>query len=153
LDSALVCIRQAAEMDSANPLVSRLHAAILDRQGHPGQAIAALVHSLRLQGQGALAAAMQRAYGRSGLEGALDVLIAAYLRKRESGAYEPAEHVAELHARLGRKEEAFRWLEVAYREHDTELNRLYADPIFDPLRADPRFADLLRRLGFPAGSS
>ena len=61
-----------------------------------------------------------------------------------------AEHVAELYARAGLVDEAMQWLETAYREHDTELNRLKEDPIFIPLRRDRRFADLIRRLGFPS---
>ena len=48
---------------------------------------------------------------------------------------------------LGDKDEAFRWLEQAYAQRFPILPTLRVDPAFDSLRSDPRFGDLLRRLG------
>ncbi len=44
---------------------------------------------------------------------------------------------------------AFAWLERGYRERDPPMSLLKAVPFFDPVHADPRFQDLLRRIGFP----
>lgn len=57
--------------------------------------------------------------------------------------------VAEVYVSLGDRDEAMRWLERAYRDHDAWLALLKVWPRFDPLRSDPRFQDLLRRLNFP----
>ena len=53
------------------------------------------------------------------------------------------------YALIGETEKAFEWLERGYRERDPRLLNLKFGPAFDPLRSDPRFDDLLRRIGFP----
>ena len=65
------------------------------------------------------------------------------LRKRPVSPY----FMAEIHARLGDKEQALEWLEKAYEKHSDYLVRLKVDPLFDGLRSEPRFIDLLRRIG------
>jgi DNA-binding winged helix-turn-helix (wHTH) protein/TolB-like protein/tetratricopeptide (TPR) repeat protein len=52
---------------------------------------------------------------------------------------------------LGDRDSAFRWLNVAYDELSYQLIYLKVDPRLDPLRSDPRYADLVRRIGFPEG--
>jgi TolB-like protein/DNA-binding winged helix-turn-helix (wHTH) protein/Tfp pilus assembly protein PilF len=48
---------------------------------------------------------------------------------------------------LGDKDQAFFWLEKAYTQHSNAMTWLKVGPIYDPLRSDPRFQDLLRRVG------
>jgi TolB-like protein/DNA-binding winged helix-turn-helix (wHTH) protein len=60
-----------------------------------------------------------------------------------------AYHVAALAARLGEKDAAFQYLERAFDERSFWMPLLNVDPLFDSLRADPRFRDLLERIGFP----
>jgi TolB-like protein/Tfp pilus assembly protein PilF len=57
--------------------------------------------------------------------------------------------LALLHAGLGETEPAFSALERAYSEHDPQLQFLGTEPHYDSLRDDPRFDDLLRRIGLP----
>ena len=52
-------------------------------------------------------------------------------------------------AALGNKDEAFRWLDKAYETRDSNLLFIKAMPDFDPLRSDPRFQALVRRMNFP----
>ena len=63
------------------------------------------------------------------------------------GAYVPPFHVAMAYVGLGEADAAFRWLERAFREHDVHLTGLAVVPAFEPLRVDPRFARLVRRIG------
>ncbi|CAN5732308.1 hypothetical protein BH18ACI4_BH18ACI4_09600 [soil metagenome] len=60
----------------------------------------------------------------------------------------PAE-LAALYAMLGDDERAFALLERAYAAHDLQMQYLKLDPHYDNLRSDPRFQDLLRRVGLP----
>jgi len=72
------------------------------------------------------------------------------LRELSQRTYVSPVHFATLHAALGERQLAFDWLEKAYRERATALAYLAVDYEFDSLRPDPRFQDLLRRVGFPA---
>jgi hypothetical protein len=47
------------------------------------------------------------------------------------------------------EDQAFSWLEKAYEERFNRLAYLKVEALWDPLRSDPRFADLLRRVGIP----
>jgi TolB-like protein/Tfp pilus assembly protein PilF len=67
------------------------------------------------------------------------------IRKNGVGRYE----IALIYTGLGKKQEAFQWLEEAYQNHDVGLIYLKIDPCLDPLRPDPRFEDLIRRVGLP----
>jgi serine/threonine protein kinase/tetratricopeptide (TPR) repeat protein len=61
--------------------------------------------------------------------------------------YVPAVSRAPTYAALGEKDKAFEWLEKGYEDHSIgAIKGLAQAPLFDPLRSDPRFADLLRRM-------
>jgi len=144
--AALEGVERATELDSTSALLHRLRAGVLDRMGRESEAVAELGRSFALQGHPEIEAALGAAYATGGMRAALQLLVTGLVRKRASGAYEPAEHIAEMYVRMGDTAKALDWLEVAFREHDTELNRLRVDPLFDPLRSDPRFANLLHRV-------
>jgi tetratricopeptide (TPR) repeat protein len=61
--------------------------------------------------------------------------------------YTTALGFARIYVGLGDKDQAFAWLAKAYEEHATGLYLLKVDPVWDPLRSDPRFNDLLHRVG------
>ena len=75
--------------------------------------------------------------------------IAKELKDLSSHAYVDFYQVAEIYAGLGDKDEAFRLLEKAYEEHSSSMPFLAVDPFWYGIRSDPRYADLLRRVGLP----
>ncbi len=69
------------------------------------------------------------------------------LKELSQRHYVPPVRIAILHLGLKEKEAALEWLEKAYQERSNWLLFLNVDPLFDDLRAEPRFHDLLRRMG------
>ena len=85
-------------------------------------------------------------YGQAGRrEDALRVL--AELTKRQRTGYVPAGAFVLTYAGLADREQTLIWLEQAYKEQSLILLFLKVHPIFDSLRDDPRFKDLVRRVG------
>jgi len=69
------------------------------------------------------------------------------LQERSKRGYVPAYDLAVVHLALGEKEAALQWLQRAYDEHDWGLVVLAVEPRLDPVRSDPRFQALLRKVG------
>jgi TolB-like protein/Tfp pilus assembly protein PilF len=87
-----------------------------------------------------------RAYAHAGRrDDALRLL--AELKARNKAGYVPAGAFVNAYLGLGENEEAFAWLERARQEQSNILVFVKVHPFFDPIRNDPRFADLVRRVG------
>ena len=87
-------------------------------------------------------------YARSGQPGQARKLLAE-LNEQAKHSYVSPTGLATIFVALGEKDGAFAQLDKAYEARDSGLNDLKVDPQFDPLRSDPRFAELLRRVGLP----
>ena len=101
-----------------------------------------------LQGNSEVTEALDRGYAQGGYAGAMR-LAAETLAARSKLTYVPPTRIAELYARAGEKDRALEWLEKAYQERDSQMVYLNVEPIWDNLRPDPRFQDLLRRMNLP----
>ncbi|HVF47211.1 MAG TPA: protein kinase [Pyrinomonadaceae bacterium] len=146
-DEAIESLLKTLEVDRELSIAhSSLGYAYLAK-GNYEKAIAEFNESIRIDGvnpsdQCYLGAALARAGRRP------EAL--AILRELESSKdyVSPAE-LAIFYAALNEKEKAFASLERAFADHDLQLQYLRSDAAFDDLRSDPRYADLLRRVGFP----
>lgn len=94
------------------------------------------------------AAAMLDSYAKGGWKGNL-LYMAARFEEQSKHGYVQSYIVACVYAELRNTEKAFTWLEKAYQERDSIMPLLKVDPRLDSLRSDPRFADLVRRVGIP----
>jgi TolB-like protein len=92
--------------------------------------------------------AMEQGFRSAGWNGALTQGIKVRQAQRKMG-YSSAYEIATLYAGLGDKDRAFQWLNTAYQERDHGLEKLKIDFLLDPLRSDPRFAGLVRKVGLP----
>jgi TolB-like protein/Flp pilus assembly protein TadD len=97
------------------------------------------------KGSPAATGVLIRAYAHSGRRADALKLLADLQRRREAG-YVPAAAFVNAYLGLGDKEAAFHWLEQAFVEQSNILQFLKVHPYFDPIRTDPRFADLVRRV-------
>jgi TolB-like protein len=95
-----------------------------------------------------LVAAMEQGSHSAGWKGALTKGIEVLQARRETG-YSSALFIARFYAELGDKDQAFHWLNIAYQEHDWLLIGLNTYFQLDPLRSDPRFVELVRKVGLP----
>jgi TolB-like protein/DNA-binding winged helix-turn-helix (wHTH) protein/Tfp pilus assembly protein PilF len=76
--------------------------------------------------------------------------VASHLEQTSKTAFVPSYLLATIHAGLGNKSQAFRFLDRAFREHSLDVSwQMKADPRLDNLRSDPRFRNLLLRAGLP----
>lgn len=100
--------------------------------------------------EGAVGAALGATWARMGREAEARAVLADLVRMAAAGETSPHQP-ARLLANLGDRDGAFRWLERAWEARSPGLLSIGADPLFDPIRDDPRFGDLCHRLELPCG--
>src|SRR5229473_1883295 len=93
-------------------------------------------------------ASLGHAYGLAGQHGEAQKILAE-LEKRSKKTYVSSYQIALVYLGERQNDKAMKQLENAYQEHSTLLTYLKMDPRFDPLRSDPRFQDLVHRIGLP----
>ncbi len=118
------------------------------REGRWDEAVATFERGLAVAPQqaalrGGLAVAQAGAGRRAEAEALLDELIASSPRSNRAYA------IARVHAVLGQQDEALRWLYQSAEDRDPFMIWMRLDFVFEPLRADPRFDELVRVVGLP----
>jgi len=90
-------------------------------------------------------AAIGRLYAASGKKPEAKKILADLLQRAKTG-YLPPTYIAGMYAGLGDNNKAFEWLEKSYSARDSQIEFLGVEQCYDPLRSDPRYADLMRRI-------
>jgi serine/threonine-protein kinase len=148
-DKAIQQFRLTLELDPDFPLATAQLPATYELKGMYDQAIAGFKKLATQRGdtRGSNSlAGLGHAYAMSGRKAEARVVLDE-LKQRSQKEYVPAISIALVYAGLGEKDQAFIWLEKAYEEHAFKIAWLRVEPQWDSLRSDPRFADLLRRIG------
>jgi TolB-like protein/Tfp pilus assembly protein PilF len=116
-------------------------------KGQPQEAIPPLERALAITHHTpAIIGVLIRGYAHAGRRAdALRLL--AELKQRSQSGYVPTAAFVNAYLGLDDKEQAFAWLERAYQEHSYMLQLVKVHPYFDPLRGDPRFVELIHRVG------
>ena len=114
--------------------------------GQPDEAITVLEKALGPDRNPAVMGVLVRAYAHAGRrKEALRLL--DELKRRQQTSYVAAAPFVNAYLGLGDNEQALAWLERAYEEQSNMLQLIKVHPYFDPLRSDPRFVDLVHRVG------
>lgn len=148
-DRTIELAKKAIEMDQHYSPAHRSLGYAYEQKGMYEEAIAEFEKAIELGGRLPYSVAtLGRAYAKSGKRGeALKIL--EELEQPSRRLYASPVRIASIYAALGDKEQAFRWLEKAYHDRTDHLLYLRIDPDLDSLRSDPRFQDLVRRVGLP----
>ena len=144
-DEAIESLKKSLELDQNYPYTHLFLGFTYAAKGMYREAIAAYEQAIRL---GLDSPSTQIHLGVAYAGAGERVRAQAILKRLQtSKEYVSPGQLAVLYGNLGEREQAFASLEKAYQEHDLQLQYLGMSTEFDPLRSDPRFQDLLRRVG------
>jgi serine/threonine-protein kinase len=151
-DEAIKQYREVLELDPNNFFSHEPLGDVYERKGMCDDAIAEWQRSMTLTGDADGSRLIGEVYQEKGFAQARRELIERKLvgmnRQIESGEYIPAGAFAREYARLGDKLNAFQWLEKTVEERNLFALLMNADPVYDTLREDARFEELVRSVKF-----
>ena len=144
-ERAIEQYEQMVELDLNKPAAYGMIAAAYEQMGRFEDAVNAYQTMMKLaEWPPEQISALDSAYHEYGIRGYWTWKLKRY-KDRPDRAYSAAQYFAQ----LGDEDQALERLEVAYERHASYMHDLKVDPRLDPLRDDPRFQDLLRRMNFP----
>ena len=149
IDDAVAPAQRALAMDPNFFWAHTVLGWAYEQQGLSDTSIAEYEKAVSLSGGMVMnVAALGHAYAHFGRTEEARVVLEQLIERRKS-SYVSAYDIATVYVALGDDETAFRWLDEAYTEHASFLIHIDWDPRLDGLRTDPRFGDLLTRIGLP----
>jgi TolB-like protein/Flp pilus assembly protein TadD len=141
-DEAVVQLKKTLELDGNFVLAYSSLAQVYQAQGDYAASVEASAKVYELTGRQQYATLARESFAKGGWQGYVRAMME---RRPELWSYTRALY----HAMLGEKDKAFAELNKAYENREAFLIRLKVDPRLDPLRSDPRFAELMRQVGLP----
>jgi DNA-binding winged helix-turn-helix (wHTH) protein/tetratricopeptide (TPR) repeat protein len=149
-DRAIAQYKSALEMDPSFSLAHHHLAQVYTIQGRFPEALEEFQNAKLLEESPFALGHLGRIYAMMGKRSeALKIL--DRLKELSKQSYVSPYRLTMIYAALGEMDRAFEWLEKAYLDRSEELAWLNIFPVPGNLRSDPRFTDLLRRIGFPTG--
>jgi len=145
-DKAIEQLRKTIEMDQSFYFAHALLGMAYQMKGDFHDAIAEYQKARTLNDDPFVLALLGNIHAVSGRKDeALKILDQLNQLSKQRFVY--AYGVALVYVGLGDKDQAFQWLEKSFQNHEARINRLRVDPLFDSVRSDARYADLIHRIG------
>jgi len=143
-DDAITQLKKTLELDADLVQAHFSLAVAYQMKGNYAEAVEEYAKYQEQIGEPQTAAIMRESYSKSGWQGFLRMITEKRIRFNS-----PLDNLATFYAALGEKDKAFAELNKSYENRENIMSQLKVDPRLDPLRSDPRFADLVRRVGLP----
>jgi TolB-like protein/predicted Ser/Thr protein kinase len=118
------------------------------RLGNQDAYVADAIMVMKKNGRPERAEAFAAGYRRAKLKGACTALIEE-LKNESQREYVSPYEIALYYARMGDRDHTFEWLEKAYAERSGRMEYIKMEDFFEPFHSDPRYIDLLKRMGLP----
>ncbi len=154
VDEAIESYRKVLELEPNYHIAHHnLARAYIEKKTYQ-QAIEELEKAMALGGRDSLSlGVLAHAYGKAGQRQEALKLVSELLQRPNREHVPPLRPLAIAYSGLGDKDKAFACLETAYERRSGALWELNSQPLYAPLRSDPRFQDLARRIGLPESST
>jgi tetratricopeptide (TPR) repeat protein len=146
VDRAEPLLRDVLQQRPGSPLALHFQGWLHERAGRIGDAVASWEAAARASDIPNLVATVGYGYALAGRR-ADALAVSGDLARRAGRRYVAAQDRAKVFAGLGEREQAFEWMEEAFQRREAWLAALPLEPGFDALRSDPRFGELMRRIG------
>ena len=152
-DEAVKVLQRAQEIDPDHFLPHLRMGLVRLQQKSYAEAIRELQTASRLANHSTeTLAALGTGYAIAGMTGEARKIV-EQLQASQAEHYVLPYNIAKIYAAACDKERTFEWLERAYQEGDPDLIELNSEPVFDGLRGEPKFSELMRRIGFRVPAS
>jgi tetratricopeptide (TPR) repeat protein len=145
-DEAEQELLKTLEMDPGFAPIHHVLGWIHEKRGDHEQAVEEQKMAFSLEGEHEMAKALEESFRKSGYDGAIRAMREYFLKAKTRLASRYCS-AAELSAMLGEYERAYELLEKAIEEREPEVVFMRVLPGFDSIRAEPRFQELLKRIG------
>jgi len=147
-DQAIDQLRRVLDIDAKFTLARRVLEEVYAQSGKYKEAVEEREKVLSLSGSPELAASIAEDFSRYGYKGVQQSWLDGLAEISKHGYVSPFS-IAEGYMRLGQREKALEWLEKAYEQHDSGLVSIGVEPMFDSVRSEPRFKEIVRHMRLP----
>jgi tetratricopeptide (TPR) repeat protein/predicted Ser/Thr protein kinase len=147
-DDAMAELNRLVVANPEFPVYYGTRASVYWHLGNQDAYVADWVMAMKKDGRSGRADAFAAGYKKAKLKGAGSALIEV-LKNESQREYVSPYEIAVNYARMGDRDHTFEWLEKAYAERSGRMEYVKVEDLFEPFRSDPRYIDLLKRMGMP----